>query len=144
MSRERPYKLADGGGLHLLVQPNGNKYWRLKYRHAGKEKLLSFGRYPGCLERSLGRWFVEVPEGRKKTRNTEHVIEMAVGWQAPVKPSETGAAAQQLTLGALPAIHQDAMTTRLDKKRGVVAFKRQMYGRSGYPVQAPCSRQCVR
>jgi integrase len=44
--RERPYKLADGGGLHLLVQPNGNKYWRLKYRYAGKEKLLSFGRYP--------------------------------------------------------------------------------------------------
>ena len=45
-SRERPYKLADGGGLHVLVQPNGNKYWRFKYRHAGKEKLLSFGRYP--------------------------------------------------------------------------------------------------
>ncbi len=44
--RERPYKLADGGGLHVLVQPNGNKYWRWKYRHAGKEKLLSFGRYP--------------------------------------------------------------------------------------------------
>ena len=44
--RERPYKLADGGGLHLLVQPNANKYWRFKYRHAGKEKLLSFGRYP--------------------------------------------------------------------------------------------------
>ena len=42
--RERPYKLADGGGLHVLVQPNGNKYFRLKYRHAGKEKLLSFGR----------------------------------------------------------------------------------------------------
>jgi integrase len=32
--------------LHLLVQPNGAKYWRLKYRHVGKEKLLSFGRYP--------------------------------------------------------------------------------------------------
>lgn len=46
MPRERPYKVADGGGLHLLVQPNGNKYWRLKYRYAGKEKLISFGRYP--------------------------------------------------------------------------------------------------
>lgn len=44
--RERPYKIADGGGLHLLVQPNGSKYWRLKYRYAGKEKLISFGRYP--------------------------------------------------------------------------------------------------
>jgi integrase len=44
--RERPYKLTDGGGLHLLVKPNGKKYWRFKYRHAGKEKLLSFGCYP--------------------------------------------------------------------------------------------------
>jgi hypothetical protein len=28
----RPYKVADGGGLHLLVQPNGSKLWRLAYR----------------------------------------------------------------------------------------------------------------
>ena len=44
--RQRPYKLSDGGGLHLLVQPNGSKLWRLKYRFDGKEKLLSFGKYP--------------------------------------------------------------------------------------------------
>jgi len=45
--RQRPFKLSDGGGLHLLVQPNGSKLWRLKYRFDGKEKLLSFGKYPG-------------------------------------------------------------------------------------------------
>ncbi|GAM07072.1 tyrosine-type recombinase/integrase [Novosphingobium sp. MBES04] len=44
--RPRPYKLSDGGGLHVLVQPNGSKLWRMKYRFAGKEKLLSFGKYP--------------------------------------------------------------------------------------------------
>ena len=44
---ERAYKLADSGGLFLLVQPNGTKLWRMKYRVAGKEKLLSFGAYPG-------------------------------------------------------------------------------------------------
>lgn len=43
---ERAYKLADGGGLFLLIQPNGAKLWRMKYRHGGKEKLLSFGAYP--------------------------------------------------------------------------------------------------
>lgn len=43
---EKPYKLADGGGMYLLVEPNDRKYWRLKYRHDGKEKLLSFGVYP--------------------------------------------------------------------------------------------------
>lgn len=41
-----PYKLADGGGLHLLVNPNGGKYWRYKYRFAGKEKLLALGTFP--------------------------------------------------------------------------------------------------
>lgn len=44
--RQRPYKLSDGEGLHLLVQPSGSKLWRLKYRFEGKEKLLSFGKYP--------------------------------------------------------------------------------------------------
>lgn len=44
--RERAYKLADGEGLFLLVQPNGSKLWRMKYRFGGKEKLLSFGAYP--------------------------------------------------------------------------------------------------
>jgi len=44
--RDRSYKLADGGGLFLLVQPNGSKLWRMKYRYDGKEKLLSFGAYP--------------------------------------------------------------------------------------------------
>ncbi|MDC9613525.1 Arm DNA-binding domain-containing protein, partial [Xenorhabdus khoisanae] len=44
--KEEPYKLADGGGLYLLVNPNGSRYWRLKYRIAGKEKLLALGVYP--------------------------------------------------------------------------------------------------
>lgn len=45
-SKEKPYKLADGGGLYLLVNPNGKRYWRLKYRSLGKEKLLAIGVYP--------------------------------------------------------------------------------------------------
>ncbi|EHS0971333.1 tyrosine-type recombinase/integrase [Salmonella enterica] len=43
---DKPYKLSDGGGLYLLVNPNGSRYWRMKYRYAGKEKLLSIGVYP--------------------------------------------------------------------------------------------------
>lgn len=42
----KPYKLTDGGGLYLLIQPNGSKLWRLKYRFLGKERLLAFGAYP--------------------------------------------------------------------------------------------------
>lgn len=42
----KPVKLFDGGGLFLLVNPNGSRWWRLKYRVGGKEKLLSLGVYP--------------------------------------------------------------------------------------------------
>lgn len=38
--------MSDGGGLYLLVSARGSKLWRFKYRYEGKEKLISFGRYP--------------------------------------------------------------------------------------------------
>ncbi len=44
--REKQYKLADGEGMYLLVLPSGGKYWRLKYRIDGKEKVLALGVYP--------------------------------------------------------------------------------------------------
>lgn len=44
--RTKPYKLADGEGLFLLIMPSGSKYWRLKYFFASKEKLLALGVYP--------------------------------------------------------------------------------------------------
>ena len=43
---DKPYKLSDGQGMYLDVRPNGSKYWRLKYRVNGKEKLLALGVYP--------------------------------------------------------------------------------------------------
>lgn len=42
----KPIKLFDGGGLFLFVTPAGNKVWRMKYRHGGKEKVLVIGSYP--------------------------------------------------------------------------------------------------
>ncbi|MAA59504.1 MAG: integrase, partial [Pseudomonadales bacterium] len=44
--KEKDYKLADGGGMYLLVTKKGGKYWRLKYRYAGKEKVLALGVFP--------------------------------------------------------------------------------------------------
>lgn len=44
--REKPYKLSDGNGLHLLVNPNGSKLWRLRYRFGGKQLMLSLGLFP--------------------------------------------------------------------------------------------------
>ena len=44
--REKPFKTFDGGGLYIQVTPKGGRWWRLKYRFAGREKLLSLGTYP--------------------------------------------------------------------------------------------------
>ncbi|HJV53469.1 MAG TPA: Arm DNA-binding domain-containing protein, partial [Noviherbaspirillum sp.] len=44
--KEKPYKLSDGGGLYLLVNTDGAKYWRMDYRYAGTRKTLAFGHYP--------------------------------------------------------------------------------------------------
>ncbi|WP_240530282.1 Arm DNA-binding domain-containing protein [Novosphingobium sp. PC22D] len=51
--------MSDSGGLFLLVQPNGCKLWRMRFRYAGKEKLLSLGAYPGvgiAVRVPKGRW----------------------------------------------------------------------------------------
>lgn len=58
---EKPRKMADTNGLYLEIMPNGSKYWRLKYRFAGKEKRLAIGVYP---EVSLS----EAREKREKAR----------------------------------------------------------------------------
>jgi Arm DNA-binding domain len=41
----KAFKLADGGGLHLLVTPAGGKPWRMKYRFGYREKQLALGRH---------------------------------------------------------------------------------------------------
>ncbi len=44
--KAKPYKLTDGDGLHLLIQPGGSKLWRFRYRFNGKENMLAFGSFP--------------------------------------------------------------------------------------------------
>lgn len=43
---DEPYRLADAGGLYVWVTPSGGKLWRWKYRFDGKQKLMTFGKYP--------------------------------------------------------------------------------------------------
>jgi len=65
-AKQGAYKLYDEKGLFLLVHPNGSKYWRQKYRFAGKEKMLALGVYPGV---SLARARNKRDEVRKLLDN---------------------------------------------------------------------------
>jgi len=92
--REKAFKLTDGGGLHLLVQPGGGKLWRLKYRFGGKEKLLSFGRYPAT----------SLADARRRREAAKSLL------AAGTDPSEekrkekiTAALSQRNTFGAIAA-----------------------------------------
>lgn len=60
--KERPYRLFDEKGLYIEVHPNGSKYFRLKYRIGGKEKLLALGVYP---ETTLKNAREQATEARK-------------------------------------------------------------------------------
>jgi len=42
----KAYTLGDGQGLSLIIEPNGSKSWRFRYRLAGKPKMISLGVYP--------------------------------------------------------------------------------------------------
>ncbi len=44
--KEKPYKMHDSGGLFVIIRPNGRKWWRFRYRLAGKTKELSMGTFP--------------------------------------------------------------------------------------------------
>ena len=67
-AQDKPVKLFDGGGLFLLVTPNGGKLWRLKYRFGGKEKLLSIGAYP----------IISLKEAREKREEAKKMLAAGV------------------------------------------------------------------
>ena len=80
---ERPYKLFDERGLYLLVQPRGGRWWRLKYRLAGKERGLSLGTYPDISlktarqRRDEARALIEARGGKvtgSVSRKTDYVV----------------------------------------------------------------------
>ncbi|ALK13998.1 tyrosine-type recombinase/integrase [Salmonella enterica] len=61
---DKPVKLTDGQGMHLLINPNGSKYWRLQYRFGGKQKVLALGVYP----------MVSLGEARRKRDEAKKLV----------------------------------------------------------------------
>jgi len=76
--KDKPYKKSDSLGLYLLIHPNGSKYWRLKYKIYGKEKVYAIGKYPlvGLSDARNARYEAKklINDGIDPTdaRNSEH------------------------------------------------------------------------
>lgn len=83
--KEKPYKLAAGRGLHLLVKTDGSKHWQFRFRFDGKENTLAIGRYPEVslanAEKKATSWLELLTEG--------------------INPSESKKAAKASKTGAL-------------------------------------------
>ena len=76
----KPKKLSDGRGLFRLLHPNGSKYWRMKYRFMGKEKLLSIGVWPN----------VSINEARNKRNEAKQLLESGKDPSADKKKQKLG------------------------------------------------------
>jgi len=75
--QDKPYKLHDTDGMFLLVNPNGSKWWRLRYTLNGKDGLVSLGVYP------------DVPLEAARTKRDEARVQIASGLNpATVKAQE--------------------------------------------------------
>lgn len=65
----RAYRLSDGGGLSLQVQPSGARLWRYRYRLGGSENQFAIGEYPAI---SLGQARLARDEARELVRRGLH------------------------------------------------------------------------
>ncbi|MBK5142873.1 tyrosine-type recombinase/integrase [Budviciaceae bacterium BWR-B9] len=80
--QDKAYTLNDGQGLSLLVEPNGSKGWRFRYRFAGKPKMISFGTYP---EVSLSAARQKKAEARELVANNVNPSEIRKTEKAELK-----------------------------------------------------------
>ena len=88
---DKPYKMHDSLGLFLLVNPNGSKLWRQKYKRLGKERVVTHGSYPA----------VSLAEARRKRDAVRLEIDSG------------GDPAQQKKLDKIAAETQARMTFKL-------------------------------
>jgi integrase len=84
---EKLIKLSDGEGLFLHVYPNGKKFWRLSYRHGGKQRDMAFGPYP----------LVSLLEAREKRHAARKLLLEGKDPAAQRKAEETAAAQREET-----------------------------------------------
>jgi integrase len=114
----RPAKISDGGGLHVLVTPQGSKLWRLAYRFEGKQKLLALGAYPVI---SLG-------EARLRRDRAKNLLSNGVDPSLAARLEKQRRSAEADTTFAAIANEFLAKQAREGKAEATLAKKRWLIG----------------
>ncbi|BCG83086.1 tyrosine-type recombinase/integrase [Mesorhizobium sp. 113-3-3] len=102
-AKDKPYRLADGDGLYLLVRNNGSKLWQLRYRYLEKENILSFGKYP----------LVSLLDARGKRDDAKRLLIAGINPSTKRKEEKTAAITEARTTFALVA---EEYVTRMEER----------------------------
>lgn len=111
----KPYKLSDGGGMYLLVMPDGARYWRLDYRFAGKRRTLALGVYPTTMLSNA------------RTRRDEARTLLADGIDPSVAKKETKRAAKHANDTTFEVVAREWLNHQ--RKRLVPRYRGQILAR---------------
>ncbi|WP_426596338.1 tyrosine-type recombinase/integrase [Pectobacterium brasiliense] len=101
-SLEKEYKLTDGFGMHLLVHPNGSKYWRLSYRFEKKQRILALGVYPS----------VSLSKARERRDEARKLIAEGIDPNAKKKSEATELKAKRDNTRAFKVVAKSWFTTK--------------------------------
>ncbi len=121
--REKPYKMADAGGLFLYVAPSGLKSFRMKFRFGGQEKLLTFGPYPSVKlsearerrdeARRLIRDNIDPSGARARKEEEKRRAEIEAAKQLTFE--QAARAWHELQKGRWAPVHADDVITSLER-----------------------------
>ena len=93
--------ISDSGGLSVLIQPTGGRWWRFRYRFGGKPKLLSLGTYPT----------VSLKEARRRRDEARQLV--ASGVNPSDKRKATHAASMDNTADSFETVAREFYDSRL-------------------------------
>ncbi|WP_422384856.1 tyrosine-type recombinase/integrase [Roseibium album] len=118
---EKPKKVSDGGGLHLLLTANGSRLWRFSYRFAGTQRTLALGAYPHVT--------LAIARQRRDVAKGQLAAGIDPSQQQKVEKAEAKAAHGN-TFGAIAdellkkEAREGRAKTTLDKKQWVLSLAR--------------------
>ncbi|MDB5793010.1 MAG: phage integrase family protein [Massilia sp.] len=160
--KDKPYKLSDGGGLYLLVNTDGAKYWRMDYRFGEARRTLAFGKYPEVTlaearaKRLAARKLLDQgidPSQDKKERQREQneanantFEKLAREWHTNKLPTWSAATARdtirRLEIDMFPEI--GAMPLGAIKHQHIIAALRKIENRGAHEIAHRVKATCAR
>lgn len=161
-TKDKPYKLSDGGGLYMLVNTDGAKYWRMDYRCAGARRTLAFGKYPEVTladardKRLTARKLLDQdidPSQDKKDRaralaekNANTFEKLAREWHANKIPTWSAATARdtlrRLEIDIFPEV--GSMPIGAIKHQHMIAALRKIESRGAHEIAHRVKATCAR